>query len=381
MQFSLWIPSLFDSKGGIQVYSAYFLKALQQLSPKATFRIFLKHDRNRISSTILTDQLQFSTAGEAPASLRTLAFTAKLAGWSLWQRPDLIISTHLNFITAAWLLQKLTRTPYWVIAHGIEAWSIQDPFLQAALKKADRILAVSHYTRDRLIQQAIDPAKVIVLPNTFDSNRFVIGPKPAHLLQRYGLAPEQPVILTVARLETTEKYKGYDKILAALPQIRQTVPNVHYVLVGKGGDRDRIEQLIEQYQIQDCVTLTGYVPDEALTDHYNLCDVFAMPSKKEGFGIVYLEAMACGKPTLGGNQDGTVDALCHGELGALVNPDSVEEVAQTLIQILQGTYANPLMYQAQRLRQKVIDTFGFEQFQQTLGYYLDQFLEDGRFKE
>jgi len=97
-----------------------------------------------------------------------------------------------------------------------------------------------------------------------------------------------------------------------------------------------------------------------------MCDVFAMPSRGEGFGIVYLEALACGKPTLGGNQDGAIDALCHGELGALIDPQDVDAIAQTLIQILQGTYPNPLMYQPEALRQKVIDTFGFVRFQHTL---------------
>jgi glycosyltransferase involved in cell wall biosynthesis len=154
--------------------------------------------------------------------------------------------------------------------------------------------------------------------------------------------------------------------LEALPQIRQAIPDVHYIIVGKGDDRPRLEQSIHQQQLQDCVTLAGFIPDSELCNYYNLCDVFAMPSKLEGFGIVYLEALACGKPTLGGNQDGAIDALCHGELGALVDPDDVGAITKTLIQILQGNYPNPLIYQPEDLRQKVIDTFGFERFKQTL---------------
>jgi glycosyltransferase involved in cell wall biosynthesis len=137
-------------------------------------------------------------------------------------------------------------------------------------------------------------------------------------------------------------------------------------MVGKGSDRPRIEQLINQLNLQDCVTLTGFVPDDELCAHYNLCDVFALPSKSEGFGIVYLEALACGKPTLGGNQDGAIDALCHGELGVLVDPDDVGAITQTLIQILQGTYLHPILYKPGILRQKVIDNFGFERFKKTL---------------
>ncbi|MGB3650876.1 MAG: glycosyltransferase, partial [Rivularia sp. (in: cyanobacteria)] len=119
-----------------------------------------------------------------------------------------------------------------------------------------------------------------------------------------------------------------------------------------------------------CVTLTGYIPDEELSEHYNLCDVFAMPSKGEGFGIVYLEALASAKPVLAGNKDGAVDPLCQGELGALIDPDDSEAIAQTLIQILQNQYPNPLLYQPLKLRQQVIERFGCESFEKTLGNYL-----------
>jgi glycosyltransferase involved in cell wall biosynthesis len=371
MKIDLWIPSLFESKGGIQVYSAYFLSALRSILPNSPHRIFLKHDiPSQIPSTPTT--ITYLTSGQTLPGLRTPAFATQIIQTSLRHPPHLIISTHLNFVLAAWLLKKLRKIPYWTVAHGIEAWDIQSPFLKIALKDADRILSVSHYTRDRLLtEQNLDPAKVVVLPNTFDSNRFKIAPKPQYLLDRYKLTAQQPTILTVARLAEVERYKGYDRILEALPTIRKSIPDIHYILVGKGADRFRIEQLIAKLNLQDCVTLAGFVPDEQLSDYYNLCDVFAMPSKREGFGIVYLEAMACGKPCLGGDRDGAIDALCHGELGALVNPDDVEAIAKTLIQILQGTYPNPLMYQPELLREKVIEIYGFDKFQKTLGNLLE----------
>ncbi len=140
--------------------------------------------------------------------------------------------------------------------------------------------------------------------------------------------------------------------------------------------RPRIEKLIAELDLQDCVTLTGFIPDTELNDHYNLCDVFAMPSKGEGFGIVYLEALACGKPTLGGDRDGAIDALCQGELGILVNPNDIGAIAQNLSQILQGTHPHPLIYQPEILRQKVIDTFGFAQFQKTLKELMKDYLNE-----
>lgn len=366
----LWIPELFASKGGIQAYSAYFMSALQQILSPTQLEVFLKND------TIADVQLQdcavpIHRAGTLPTRIRTPVYAAQVIAHAVRQRPKLVISTHLNFAPAARTLKQFSNIPYWIVAHGIEAWNIDRPGLQGALHDADRILAVSHYTRDRLLEeQSLDPEQVVVLPNTFESDRFQIGEKPVHLLKRYNLQPDQPIILTVCRLAAQERYKGYDQVLRALVQIRQVCPRVHYIVVGKGEDRSRLEQLIADLDLQDCVTLAGFVSDSELCDYYNLCDVFAMPSKREGFGIVYLEALACGKPVIGGNQDGAVDALCQGRLGALVNPDDVAEIATTLIQILQKTYPNPLIYQPSSVRELVIKTYGFQAFQATLSQLL-----------
>jgi glycosyltransferase involved in cell wall biosynthesis len=371
----LWMPDIFEFKGGIQVYSAFLLEAMQAMLPHYQQNVFLKHDSRRdgiakgTAPAAMTDHphTSFHFSGQWHPSLRTPAFATAIATAGLIQRPNLILSTHINFTKVAYWLKQIAGIPYWAVAHGVDAWNIENTNLQKSLSHADLILAVSGYTRDRLLQeQNLDPKKVVVLPNTFDVNRFQVATKPDYLLQRYQLKPEQPIILTVARLDSSEQYKGYDRILQAMPKIRQHIPDVHYLIVGKGSDRYRIEQLIQKLDIEDCVTLAGFVADEELASHYHLCDIFAMPSKGEGFGIVYLEALACGKPTLGGNQDGAIDALCGGKLGILVDPDNVEEIAMALIQTLTRTYSHPLIYRPTALRQGVIDAYGFQQFQKTL---------------
>jgi len=374
--YHLWAPDIFQFKGGIQVYSAFLLHALQAIAPEQQYDVFLKHDRQVANHRSFAQQTRFHCSGRWSLRMRTAIFASQLIGYGLWQRPDLVIATHINFAPAAAWLKRLTNAPYWVVAHGIEAWHIQRPALRNALCRADKILAVSHYTRQRLLrEQALEPSNVVVLPNTFDSERFHITDKPDYLLKRYQLRADQPVILTVARLSRKERSKGYDQVLEALPKIRVNLPAIHYVIVGKGDDRLRIEQKISDLGLQDCVSLAGFVPDEELCHYYNLCDLLAMPSTGEGFGIVYLEAMACGKPTLAGNQDGAVDALCGGELGALVDPENIEEIAQTIVQLLQGTYPNALIYQPELLRQAVLATFGFERFTATLAGHLTEMAE------
>ncbi|CAN1212160.1 Glycosyltransferase [Tumidithrix helvetica PCC 7403] len=373
-KFHVWIPELFSNKGGIQVFSSFFVRGLQELYPTADYQIFLKSDRAIPSNTTYLPQTHFHYAGHWISWLKTPVFAMQLLIGGLWSRPDLIIATHLNFAIIAKWLNRLTGIPYWIVAHGVEAWDIEKPSLIHALRHADRILSVSEFTRDRLLtSHNFKPNQIVVLPNTFDPEWLRIAPKPSHLLEKYRLQPQQKIILTVSRLIDSEQYKGYQQVLLAMPQIRHAIPNLHYMIVGKGKDSDRILSLMHQLELQDCVTLTGFIPDAELCDYYNLCDVFAMPSKREGFGIVYLEALACGKPTLGGNQDGAVDALRQGELGALVNPDNVPEIAQTLIAILEGTYTNPLIYQPEALRREVTAIYGFARFKQTLEIYLQQY--------
>jgi glycosyltransferase involved in cell wall biosynthesis len=366
-RLSIWVPGVFDYKGGIQVYLQDCLQAVGESFPCLPVVVFDKLDKTKPNTSVFSKNLSFSFSGRIPSSFQLPHFVLSLITGSLIERPKLIVCGHLNFAPVAFWIHRLTGIPYWILVYGVDAWNIQDRWKKQALQSAEQIISISSYTSNRLIrEQNLEPDRISLLPVTFDASRFQLSPKPQHLLNRYGLTAQQPIILTVARLDRSERYKGYDQILHALPEIRRQLPDVHYIMVGKGSDRPRIEQLINQLNLQDCVTLTGFVPDDELCAHYNLCDVFALPSKSEGFGIVYLEALACGKPTLGGNQDGAIDALCHGELGVLVDPDDVGAIAQTLIQILQETYLHPILYKPGILRQKVIDNFGFERFKKTL---------------
>ncbi len=363
----IWVPNLFEFKGGIQVYLQDVLNAIEKHASDYRIVVIDKLDCTKPLHQFQSSQFSFLFSGKIPSPLKTVHFIGQTIRAFTSRRPNLIICGHLNFSPVILWIHHFLGISYWVFVYGIDAWNITNPQKINALKYADKIISISKYTRDRLVQEQRGlSGKIAVLPVTFDASHFSIRPKPDYLLKRYHLQPNQPIVLTVARLADSQRFKGYDQILHALPIMRQTIPDIHYVIVGKGSDRPRIERLIAELGVQNCVTLTGFVPDEELCDHYNLCDLFAMPSKREGFGIVYLEALACGKPTLGSNQDGAVDALCQGKLGALVDPDDIPAIAQTMIQILQGNYPNLLMYQPQHLRQAVIDTYGTEQFQRHL---------------
>ncbi|MEQ9481822.1 glycosyltransferase family 4 protein [Coleofasciculus sp. F4-SAH-05] len=377
--FYLIFPNIFEFKGGVQVYSAFLLKSLQELYPDANYDIFIKYDKNdskNLQNLQFLPHTKFHYFGHFPRLLQTLLLAITIILQGIWQRPSLVVSTHINYAIACYILQRINGVPYWFIAHGIEVWSTERKSHKLVLQGAEKVIAVSEYTRQRIIkEQNIDTDKIHILFNTFDSKQFQINPKPNYLLQRYNITPNQPIILTVARLGRMAKHKGYDQILHALVKIRQHIPNIHYMLAGKGDDRPRIQTLITSLNLDDCVTLPGFLTDEELCDHYNLCDVFAMPSQGEGFGIVFLEALACGKPVLAGNQDGSVQPLASGELGCLVDPNNVEDIATKLIEIIQGNYTNKMIYNPEWLRERTIELFELNQFKTQLAALLSSNLK------
>jgi glycosyltransferase involved in cell wall biosynthesis len=232
---------------------------------------------------------------------------------------------------------------------------------------------VSEFTRDRVMTNyAVPPDRMHLLRDTFEPNRFGIGPKSAQLLSRYRLATDDPVILTVGRLSAAEAYKGHDRVIRALPRIRAKVPNTKYLIVGGGDDRPRLEAIAHEQNVANAVIFAGRVAHEELPDYYRLCDLYAMPSTGEGFGIVFLEALASGKPVLAGNRDGAVDALNGGELGVLVDPHDEALLAEAAMALLLRSHPHPLVNYPEQLRERVVELFGPEKFRQAVVRLLEE---------
>jgi glycosyltransferase involved in cell wall biosynthesis len=203
---------------------------------------------------------------------------------------------------------------------------------------------------------------VRVLPNTFDESRYQPGEKPRHLMQRLGIQPGQKVMLTVSRLSASERYKGHDMVLCALARLSEVEPGLCYIIAGEGEYKKSLMQMAAELGVSDRVYFPGFIPSAELPDYYRLCDLFIMPSTKEGFGIVFMEAMAAGKPVIGGNVDGSADALADGELGVLVSPGNVEQIAREILRVLRHEHPNRLLYDAQGLRKAVCARFGWKAF-------------------
>ena len=211
----------------------------------------------------------------------------------------------------------------WVHLHGIEAWDPLPPIRRWLLQRVTGFFAISRFTADRAIEaQGLRPERVSVLPNAID---------PALLRLANGAAGSRvangKMLLSVARLAASERYKGVDTVIRALPALLRAHPEATYVVVGDGDDRPRLEQLARDCGVAGAVRFLGRVSEGELVSAYRTATVFVMPSRGEGLGVVYLEAMAFGVPVIGGRHGGAPEIVLHGETGYLADHDDVEGIA------------------------------------------------------
>ncbi len=248
---------------------------------------------------------------------------------------DLVICGLISMLPIAFLAARIKRAPLWCIIHGIDAWQPhRSPLVNWMIRHTDGVIAVSKYTKQRFVAwSGVKANEVILLPNCYDPLRYGTGPKPKHLIDRYGLQGKT-VLMTLGRLVGFDRYKGFDEVMESLPELARKIPNIVYLIVGNGDDKQRLQHKAERLGIADRVVFAGYIPEQEKADHYRLADAYVMPGRGEGFGIVYLEAMACGIPTVASKLDGSRDALRNGALGILVDPTDSENIQKAVLGVL-----------------------------------------------
>ncbi len=281
---------------------------------------------------------------------------------------DVVMFSHINMALVGLLIKFLNpKTKILLQAHGIEVWGNQSFLKKAFLKQADLILPVSEFTKDNLVNHhKLDQHKCVVFHNSLDPF-FVTKPQAIivdSLREKHQINHEECILVTLTRLVSSEKYKGYDKVISALAQLKKEGKKYKYLILGKYDEPEyqRVNALIQKLDLKEEVKLCGFVPDEEISSYFSMASLFVMPSQKEGFGIVFIEAMACGLPVVAGNLDGSVDALVNGELGTLINPND----EQALINAIKNYQNHPLSTQPKLLMEKVNDNFGYTRYRKNL---------------
>lgn len=330
----LLLPGAFCPAGGLEMYDRLIIKGMQEIL----------RERGGVCEThVLLDKDEHIDARYIdPSNPRPRTFSASRPRFvaaaverTLALRPDLLLFGHVNFSALGLALRALRpRAQQWYLVYGIDVWHRISPPQRAATRTAERILSISDYTRAELCRHnGVDRAKVGLLPCALDpfwAADFVrLAGDPVT-----PFAPRRPLLLTVARLAASERYKGVDQVIRALPIIARAIPDVRYAIVGDGADRPRLEALAREEGVADRVEFRGRVSAEDLARAYAECSLFAMPSAKEGFGIVFLEAALFGKPSIAGNHGGSPEVVEDHVTGRLVTYDDVPGFAKVATELL-----------------------------------------------
>lgn len=329
---------LFSATGGIEKVCRIMGKALyeESIADDSTLQICSMYDHTPDAF----DNPYFPAENFKGFGINKFRFTRHVLANG--PQYDVVILSHINLLLIGFLIKKLSpSTTTILLAHGVEIWTPLSKRKKTMLLQCDLILAVSAFTQSKVIQsQGVAAGKCVVLNNCLDP--FLPLPAPRHksdqLSGRYGFLPGDIVMLTLTRMRSTEQYKGYDKVLEALAMLHSTYPTLKYLLAGSydAPEKECIDQMVKQYGLQQQVVMPGYIGDDELPDHFALCDMYIMPSRGEGFGIVFIEAMYYGLPVIAGNEDGSTDALLHGTLGQLVNPIDVPEIVSAIENIIKN---------------------------------------------
>jgi glycosyltransferase involved in cell wall biosynthesis len=248
----------------------------------------------------------------------------------------IILAAHPHLaLPASWIQRVRPNFKVVVMSHGIEVWKpLASPRLRA-LQKASLLTAPSSYTARKMAgEQNIPESKIRRLPWPLSPDFIKLAEHPGKLPLPRGF-PRGRIILTVGRWAARERYKGVDALIVAVARVRTTIPDVQLVAVGSGDDLSRLRSIAAEEQVADRVHFLEGLSKEELASRYAAADVFALPSIGEGFGLVFLEAMAFGKPVVGADAGGITDLIRDGSNGLLIPPNDPDGLAQGLSRLLQ----------------------------------------------
>jgi phosphatidylinositol alpha-1,6-mannosyltransferase len=305
--------------------------------------------------TYVTDGLNGKT--KYAASVLDRLFTERKIG--------LVIAAHINLLPFAYLASRRFQCPLALLIFGVDAWrQTSRRVTNRIASKLDSVVSISNITLDRFLAwSGVDRARTHLIPNAVDLVHLTPGPKNNELLAKYKLDGHK-ILMTLGRLQSDDRYKGVDEVLELLPSLRRDVPDICYLVIGDGTDRRRLEEKARSLGVAHQVVFAGYIAESDKLAHYRLADAYVMPSSGEGFGFVFLEAMAAGIPVVASKTDGSREAVREGLLGTLVDPGDPGDIRRGILEALnrpRGVVPDGLDY------------FAYERFEERVHRWLDEF--------
>ena len=356
MRFLAIVPEAFGGFGGIAVYNCDFLTALAELP--LCKRVTVLPRLIRHAPTTLPPRVELL---EKAANSRVRYLRELVRVLIKREQYDVVLCGHINLLPLAVIASRLLGAKHVLLIYGIDAWIPSGRRLSDRLVACtDLVISISRFTKQRFLSWSdVHDKKVHLLPNAIRLEEYGAGEKPHYLEQRYGLEGKK-VLMTLARLQRNEGQKGLDEMLEILPELLAEDKNLIYLIAGDGDDKQRLERKAVSLGIGKHVVFAGRVLEAEKADHYRVADVFVMPGRQEGFGFVFLEAMASGIPVVASSLDGSREAVLDGKLGELADPDDREALKAAIGRALRRPRQIP----------DGLAFFSYEKFRERLHYIM-----------
>jgi len=351
------VPEAFGGFGGIAVYNRDLLTALAELQLCEKVTVLPRLIRQ--APAPLPPGIEVLEKA-ANSRMRYVYELARVLAKR--ERYDVVLCGHVNLLPFAETARRVLRAQHVLLIYGIDAWSPTGRRISDRLvTRTDLVISISRFTKERFLTwSTVHDSRIHLLPNAVHLEEYGIGEKPRYLERRYGLEAKK-VLMTLARLQQNEQQKGVDEMLEVLPGLLATEENLVYLIAGDGDDRQRLQHKATSLGIAQHVVFAGRVPEAEKADHYRLADVFVMPGRQEGFGFVFLEAMATGIPVVASSLDGSREAVLDGELGELADPDDREALMAAIRRALRRPRQIPdglAAFSYERFRERLADIMG-----------------------
>jgi len=333
----------YSQTGGIENFNKTFLKALNSLSEQTTsISVYDKENKENLQNI----EFKNFNGNKVKSSLCLLKNIYKI---------EKLIVAHLNLLPIAMISKILNpKLKIYLSIYGIEVWK-KLSFLDRYFLNKIKILSISTFTTNEFKKyNSLAGDNIFYLPpdtdveinkhfeNVYNNNEFNI--------------------LSVTRLDSNDSYKGIDSMIKTLPLLIEKIPNLKYTIIGKGDDKDRLIALTKKLNVEQYVNFKGFV--EYIEPYYQYCDIFSLPSKGEGFGIVYIEAMKYGKPCIACDEGGQTDVVLNNSSGYLCKYEDLECLAKNILNLKNDESLKDEF--GQNGYRHLIDNFTFDRFKKRL---------------
>jgi phosphatidylinositol alpha-1,6-mannosyltransferase len=350
--------SLRSNAGGIERYLSTILKQLKKRG--YTIYVYVMHDSG-------TDQdPDFIYLNNEVKKIKF--FDRFLLGFRIGSylrknniKIDIFLCGHIFLFNRCELISRSIKVKYDLFVYGIDCWGNRFRERMHQMKSLRKVVSISSFTTEQLRKQDFN-GEIVYFP-----------PLVEHLPDRiqYNISNEKIILLTVARLDPNEMYKGHDAVIKSLKSVQKDFTNFEYWIVGRGKDMDRLKALTAELDVVNEVKFFGFVEDAKLAEIYEQADIFIMPSRVsldpdklegEGFGIVFTEAALYEKALIGPDTGGSIDIINHNVNGLTCDPTNTEQIAKCIVTLAKDPALRKKL--GENARNKVLNQFTINQFDQ-----------------